>query len=115
MFSTTEKTVKSAPAIQQKGAGTSFFKKSGEEGFFGMKETAKQENATFFNAPVQAKLKVSSPDDPQEKEADAVAEQVMRMPESVVSSSCVVKRDAPCGGEPRHRAAASRRGPLARA
>ncbi|PSR52324.1 hypothetical protein AHMF7605_01700 [Adhaeribacter arboris] len=93
MFSTTEKTSKSTPAIQQKAADTSFFKKTGEEGFFGRKETAKPENTAFFNAPVQAKLKVSSPDDPQEKEADAVTAQVMRMPEPVVSASVEEKKE----------------------
>ncbi|RDC62670.1 eCIS core domain-containing protein [Adhaeribacter pallidiroseus] len=81
MFSAAEKTVKLAPAVQQKAAGNCFFKKTGEEGFFQNKQTALPENTAFFNAPVQAKLKVSSPDDPQEKEADAVADRVMRMPE----------------------------------
>jgi hypothetical protein len=38
---------------------------------------------TFFGQPVQAKLTVSTPDDPQEKEADAVADKVMRMPEPI--------------------------------
>ncbi len=51
--------------------GQPFFQKPTESergnGFFG--------GASFF--PAQAKLEVSQPDDPQEKEADAVAEQVM--------------------------------------
>ena len=88
MFSTAEKTTKPAIAVQQKAAGTSFFKKAGEEGFFGAKE-----NPTFFNAPVQTKLKVSSPDDPQEKEADAVADKVMRMEEPVMAAPIPDKKE----------------------
>jgi hypothetical protein len=37
---------------------------------------------------VQAKLTVSSPDEPYEREADRVADQVMRMPEPVVQRAC---------------------------
>ncbi|QNF34703.1 DUF4157 domain-containing protein [Adhaeribacter swui] len=85
MFSSAEKTVKPAAALQQKAAGTSFFRKAGEEGFF-QKEPAQQENTRFFHPSVQAKLTVSRPDDPQEKEADAVADQVMRLPEPVAST-----------------------------
>ncbi|GAB3422920.1 eCIS core domain-containing protein [Niabella aquatica] len=81
MFTTAEKTNHSS-AVQQKAAQPAFFRKAGEESFFGAKE-----NPVFFNAPVQAKLTVSSPDDPQEKEADAVADQVMRMSDPVVSGS----------------------------
>ncbi|MEQ1675993.1 MAG: DUF4157 domain-containing protein [Chitinophagaceae bacterium] len=77
MFSTAEKTNNHAPAIQRKAGQATFFRKAGEESFFGAKEP------TSFFAPksVQAKLSVSSPDDPQEKEADAMADQVMRMSE----------------------------------
>lgn len=65
---------------QQQQPGSTFFRKAGEESFFGSTETP-----SFFSSTIQAKLSVSSPDDPQEKEADAVAEQVMRMPEPVAS------------------------------
>lgn len=78
MFTSAEKTNHSS-AVQQKTAAPAFFRKAGEESFFGAKE-----NPVFFNAPVQAKLTVSSPDDPQEKEADAVADQVMRMSDHVL-------------------------------
>lgn len=81
MFSSANKTTKTALAVQQKAPGTSFFKKAGEESFFGTKE-----GPVFFGKPVQAKLTVSTPDDPQEKEADAVAEKVMRMEDPVISS-----------------------------
>ncbi len=65
---------------QQQMPSTSFFRKAGENSYFGGNQSS-----SFFTPPVQAKLSVSSPDDPQEKEADAVADQVMRMPEPVTS------------------------------
>jgi len=75
MFSSSEKTVQPVTVQrQQSKAGESFFRKAGDEPFFGANESK-----SFFSAPVQAKLQVSHPDDPQEKEADAVAENVMRM------------------------------------
>ena len=75
MFSTAEKTNHAATVVHQKAQQQTFFRKAEEETFFGSSE-----QSSFFSAPVQAKLSVSSPDDPQEKEADAVAETVMRMP-----------------------------------
>jgi hypothetical protein len=87
MFSSADKTIKSAPAVQQKTAGASFFRKAGE-GFFGAKE-----NSGFFGKPIQAKLTVSTPDDPHEKEADAVADKVMRMPEQVSTSPLPEKKE----------------------
>lgn len=50
----------------------------------------------FQNIPIQPKLKISQPDDPYEKEADRVANQIMRMsnsnvisnPESQIHSKC---------------------------
>lgn len=88
MFTGTDKTVKSSPAVQQKAAGTAFFKKAGEDSFFGA-----QKNPAFFGSPVQAKLTVSTPDDPQEREADAVAEKVMRMPEAVAAPLTTDKKE----------------------
>jgi hypothetical protein len=82
MFSPAEKTNQPAAVVQQKAQQQSFFRKAEEESFFGSNE-----RPSFFNAPVQTKLAVSSPDDPQEKEADAVAETVMRMPDPVTSIS----------------------------
>ncbi|MGZ8538734.1 MAG: eCIS core domain-containing protein, partial [Flavisolibacter sp.] len=72
--SSSEKTNTHAIAVQKKAAGTAFFRKAGEESFFGEKSAP-----AFFNPSIQTKLSVSSPDDPQEKEADAVADRVMRM------------------------------------
>jgi hypothetical protein len=63
--------------LQPQKAGTTFFRKPGEASFF----HAGKSNA-FINYPVQAKLTVSTPDDPHEKEADSVADKVMRMPDS---------------------------------
>lgn len=79
MFSSANKTTKTSPAVQQTTAGITFFRKAGKESFFGAKE-----NPSFFKSSFQAKLTVSSPNDLQEKEADAVADKVMRMPEPVV-------------------------------
>jgi Domain of unknown function (DUF4157) len=76
MFSSAEKTKNVNVQRQQQTAGQSFFRKAGEETFFGPTESP-----AFFSSSIQAKLSVSSPDDPQEKEADAVADQVMRMPQ----------------------------------
>ncbi len=76
MFSTAEKTNHAATVVHQKAQQQTFFRKAEEETFFG-----NSEQISFFTAPVQTKLAVSSPDDPQEKEADAVAETVMRMPD----------------------------------
>jgi hypothetical protein len=77
LFSTAEKTTRHTTAVQQKTAGNTFFRKAaGETAFFGATETP-----SFFSSTIQPKLTVSSPDDPQEREADAVAENVMRMPE----------------------------------
>lgn len=65
----------SAP-VQPKTAGQAFFRKAGHESFFRVQEASK-----FFNPAIQKKLTVSNPDDPQEKEADTVADKVMRMEE----------------------------------
>jgi hypothetical protein len=47
--------------------------------------------SSFFNAPVQAKLTVRTPEDPQEKEAYAVTDKLMRMPEYVSLAPQAVK------------------------
>lgn len=78
MFTTAEKSHTNHVNRQQQTAGTTFFRKAGEDTFFNATE-----QPSFFSPAVQAKLTVSSPDDPQEKEADAVADQVMRMPDAV--------------------------------
>lgn len=81
MFSSAEKTNHSSAVVQNKATENSFFRKAGEESFFGSKE-----KPAFFSNSIQTKLTVSSPDDPQEKEADAVADQVMRMLGPAVAS-----------------------------
>ncbi len=88
MFTSASKVVKSAPAVQHKAAaGATFFRKAGEQTFFRSKESP-----SFFGKPIQAKLTVSTPDDPQEKEADAVADKVMRTPEPVAAVSTVPEK-----------------------
>jgi hypothetical protein len=81
LFSSTEKTNRTSTTVQQKAQQQTFFRKAGEESFFGSKE-----QPSFFNAPIQAKLSISSPDDPQEKEADTVADSVMRMPDPTTAA-----------------------------
>lgn len=83
MFATAEKTNHHPAAVQQKTGAPAFFRKAGEGSFFGNKGNGTP--AVFFAQPIQPKLSVSSPDDPQEKEADQVADKVMRMPEPVAS------------------------------
>src|ERR671911_467364 len=88
MFFTANKISKTTPAVQLKTAGNTFFRKAGEEHFFGA-----QENQSFFSRPVQAKLTVSNPDDAHEKEADAVADKVMRMPAPLMTSPATEKQE----------------------
>ena len=78
MFSSAEKTKPVTVRRQQQAAAPAFFRKAGEETFFGA-----EKQSSFFSPVIQTKLTVSSPDDPQEKEADAVADTVMRMPDPV--------------------------------
>jgi len=63
MFSKADKI--NAPIINrsQPGGGTSFFCKADEENYAG-----EHSQSAFFSSPFQAKLTVSRPDDPQEKE-----------------------------------------------
>jgi phage-related protein len=82
VFSSAEKTKNVQVHRQQQQPGRTFFRKAGEESFFAAKESP-----SFFSSTIQAKLSVSSPDDPQEKEADAVADQVMRMTEPSTASA----------------------------
>lgn len=51
----------------------------------------------FGNIPLQRKLEVGSTDDPLEREADAVAERVMRMPDPSPATT-VLQRKCACGG-----------------
>ncbi len=76
MFSTSDKS--KHVTIQPKTGlnGNTFFRKAGEAAFFGQPAYG-----SFFSPAIQAKLNVSSPDDPQEKEADDMANKVMRMTE----------------------------------
>lgn len=81
MFVTADKTNHASTVVHHNSQQQTFFRKAEEETFFGSSE-----KSSFFNSPVQAKLSVSNPDDPQEKEADAVAETVMRMSDPATTS-----------------------------
>lgn len=81
---TAEKTYQPSASRQQAGSAA-FFRKAEGEGFFGHQEQSQQH---FFSSnSIQPKLSISQPDDPQEKEADAMADQVMRMPEASALAS----------------------------
>lgn len=82
MFTTTENKTTSTVQRQRQNSNTSFFRKAGEEAFFG-----NQQKPSVFGPTIQAKLNISSPDDPQEKEADAMANRVMRMAEPAPASA----------------------------
>lgn len=82
MVSPAEKTNQPSTVAQQKTQQQPFFKKAEEGSFFGSNE-----QLSFFRHPVQAKLDVSHPEDPLEKEADAMADHVMRMPVQQNSAS----------------------------
>ncbi len=92
MVSSADKTLKLAPSIHPRPAGATFFRKAGADSFFGVKEAP-----GFFSKPIQAKLTVSTPDDPQEQEADAVADKVMRMSDPVSLSPVADKKEAKLG------------------
>jgi len=77
MLSTTEKTAKTNHIATKKADGNCFFRKAEDPSFF----QSNDRPAFFGGAAIQPKLSVSTPDDPHEKEADRVADQVMRMPE----------------------------------
>lgn len=81
MFSTSEKTSNHTSLVQQRVDGPVFFRKAGEETYFGSRESP-----SFFKPAIQPKLSVSTPDDPQEKEADAMADRVMRMQDAPATS-----------------------------
>jgi hypothetical protein len=49
-----------------------------------MPTSASSQSRQWGNAICQAKLKISTPDDPLEREADQVADQVMRMPADTI-------------------------------
>ena len=78
MFTTADKSSLHSQAHQQAQAAVprSFLQKKDEGGFFGRK---KQDAGFFSPQSVQAKLTISQPNDPYEKEADQMAEKVMRM------------------------------------
>ncbi len=81
MTSTTEKTAKTTSIAPKQADGTCFFRKAEDPSFF----QSNDRPAFFSGAAIQPKLSVSTPDDPHEKEADQVADHVMRMPDTVAT------------------------------
>ncbi len=76
MFTTADKVSKHVTAVQRQSAQPFFARKSSPS-FFGGHEINPQ-SASF----IQPKLNISHPEDPQEKEADQMANKVMSMPET---------------------------------
>ncbi|HYE53588.1 MAG TPA: DUF4157 domain-containing protein, partial [Chitinophagaceae bacterium] len=87
MGETADKTLKPSTRVQHVARKSSFFgKDGGEPSFF----SAASQSKGFFGAhgtSIQAKLNVSKPEDPQEKEADQVAEKVMTMPQPAAATT----------------------------
>lgn len=73
-----QNTSAAAGDIQQLSAQNAYLKKN----------DAEPKKADQNTLSIQAKLTVGAPDDPYEKEADAMAEQVMRMPEPFLQRKC---------------------------
>jgi hypothetical protein len=84
MFTSAEKTNQSTFINRQANAGGAFFGMAQPQNSFF--SPTQEQGGAFFSPAIQPKLSVSQPDDPQEKEADAVADKVMRMAEPTVSS-----------------------------
>lgn len=84
MFSSADKTTRHSQVQRKAAEPAAFLQRKAEAPFFGGKQ-----NDTFFSpVPViQARLNISQPNDPHEKEADAMAERVMTMPEPAVQSA----------------------------
>lgn len=78
MFSSADKTTRHSQVQQKAAEPAAFLQRKAEAPFFGGKQ-----NDTFFSpvSTIQAKLSISQPNDPHEREADAMAERVMTMPE----------------------------------
>lgn len=83
MFTTAEKSKKATPVAAKKADGASFFRQADRA----VAVDKSADKPAFFKPAVQAKLSVSTPDDPHEKEADEMAAQVMRMPEPVADAA----------------------------
>ncbi len=81
MFSKADKVSSNHISRSQQNGGTTFFRKAGDETL-----PVQQKQSHFFGSVIQPKLSISSPDDPQEKEADAIADKVMRMPEPMAAA-----------------------------
>ncbi len=98
MSNPADKVTRTVSPVQRQADQSPFFSRKEEGGFFGNKESF------FPSSVIQTKLSVSSPDDPQEKEADAMADHVMRMPASSAAPAAkeeekVQKKCADCEKE----------------
>lgn len=83
MFTSAEKILKPSQISKKQNSEGTFFRKAGDAFADGEHEA----DPPFFKPAVLAKLSVSRPDDPQEREADIMADQVMRMPDQAPAIS----------------------------
>ncbi|MDT8323996.1 MAG: DUF4157 domain-containing protein, partial [Bacteroidota bacterium] len=89
MFTSSEKTSKSAVNVHARNDSGTFFRAAHESGL----EKDETQQGFFSPAAVQARLKVSMPGDPYEQEADAVAEQVVNTPDTAAASPATGAED----------------------
>ncbi len=91
MFASADKTTRHSQVQQKAADPAAFLQRKAEPAFFG----GNKQNDTFFSpsAVIQAKLSISQPNDPHEREADAVAERVMTMPEPAAVAAPVTETE----------------------
>src|SRR5215471_9239629 len=100
MQTAADKVTRSTATTNHLARKLAFFQRSADNGSAFFARPSYTAGAAPF---LQAKLSVSKPDDPHEKEADRMADHVMRMPEPVVTAAPA--DSAPPGGAAPHGAA----------
>jgi hypothetical protein len=96
MFTSADKVSKHVTAVQKQSAHP-FFARKNADGFF-----SGSDKATSPASFIQPQLNVSHPDDPQEKEADHMANKVMTMPESAPVATASEHKDEMSRKEEEH-------------
>lgn len=85
------KTATQTAKAETEHVSRSLLQRSQKEGFF---STRQHQAEPFFGpASLQTKLEIGQPNDPYEREADKVADQVMRMPDAGVQMKCTSCED----------------------
>lgn len=91
MFASGDKTTRHSQVQHKNAEPAAFLQRKAEPAFFG----GTKQNETFFSpvSAIQAKLSISQPNDPHEKEADSMAEKVMTMPEPAAMPAAAPVRE----------------------